>query len=49
MVGQITTAEQKADLQKERSIDFSFKAPGIGIFRVNVFYQRHGLASSCAS
>lgn len=41
---QILTEAQKLDLAKEKSIDFSFKAPGVGIFRVNLFYQRHGLA-----
>src|SRR5690606_23045641 len=27
-----------------QNLDYSFKAPGIGIFRVNLFYQRHGMA-----
>lgn len=44
MVNEITNKEQQADLIKKKSIDFSIKAKGIGIFRVNVFYQRHGLA-----
>jgi twitching motility protein PilT len=44
MVGQVTTEAQRAELQKEFSIDFAFKAPNIGIFRVNVFTQRHGIS-----
>jgi twitching motility protein PilT len=44
MVSQITTPHQKQELQREKMLDFSFKASGVGIFRVNVFYQRHGLA-----
>ncbi|HUP58155.1 MAG TPA: type IV pilus twitching motility protein PilT [Bdellovibrionota bacterium] len=44
MAAQITTNPQKAELQKDKSIDFAFKASGIGIFRVNLFYQRNGLA-----
>jgi twitching motility protein PilT len=44
MVGQLTTESQRVELTKELSIDFAFKAQGIGIFRVNVFQQRHGLA-----
>jgi twitching motility protein PilT len=44
MVDQITDPQQKIALTAEKSIDFSFKAPGVGIFRVNVFNQRHGLS-----
>jgi twitching motility protein PilT len=44
MAAQITTNQQKTELQKDKSIDFAFKAAGIGVFRVNLFYQRHGLA-----
>lgn len=44
MVGQIITSQQKTDLAEKKSIDFSFKATGIGVFRVNVFFQRHGLS-----
>jgi twitching motility protein PilT len=44
MVDQITDPTQKTDLVKEKSIDFSFKASGVGIFRVNVFNQRNGLS-----
>ncbi|MDR3606548.1 MAG: type IV pilus twitching motility protein PilT [Oligoflexia bacterium] len=44
MAGQITTETQRAELAKEFSIDFAFKAQGIGIFRVNIFQQRLGLS-----
>jgi twitching motility protein PilT len=44
MAAQITSAQQKTELQKEKSIDFAFKAAGIGVFRVNLFYQRQGLS-----
>src|SRR4051812_25095990 len=44
MAAQITNNAQKTELQKEKSIDFAFKAAGIGVFRVNLFYQRHGLS-----
>jgi twitching motility protein PilT len=44
MIDQITDPGQKNDLAQEKSIDFSFKAGGVGIFRVNVFNQRHGLS-----
>src|SRR5690242_7784128 len=41
---QITTPKQKDEMARELSIDFSFKANGVGIFRVNLFTQRHGLS-----
>jgi len=44
MAAQITNNQQKTELLKEKSIDFAFKAQGIGVFRVNLFYQRHGLS-----
>lgn len=44
MVHQITPPAQKTELQKTLSADFAFKAPGIGIFRANVFFQRQGLS-----
>jgi len=44
MAEQITNAHQKEDLIREKSIDFAFKANGLGVFRVNVFNQRHGLS-----
>jgi twitching motility protein PilT len=44
MIEQITDPLQKTELTREKNIDFSFKASGVGIFRVNVFNQRHGLS-----
>ncbi|MCM2322634.1 MAG: type IV pilus twitching motility protein PilT [Oligoflexia bacterium] len=44
MVSQIITPAQKAELLSFKSLDFAFKASGVGIFRVNVFTQRHGLS-----
>lgn len=41
----ILTEAMKKELAEKRSIDFSFKAAGVGLFRVNVFYQRHGLGA----
>ncbi|CAK9250195.1 unnamed protein product [Sphagnum jensenii] len=41
---QIITPMQKAELQKEMSIDFAFAVPGTGVFRVNIYVQRHGLS-----
>jgi twitching motility protein PilT len=42
MTAQIMTEQQKMELVTQLSLDFSFKASGVGIFRVNVFTQRHG-------
>ena len=44
VVTQITSAAQKMELSEHKSVDFSFKASGVGIFRVNVFNQRYGLS-----
>jgi twitching motility protein PilT len=44
MAMQITTEPQREALLADKSIDFAFKASGVGIFRVNLFYQRHGLS-----
>ncbi len=44
MAAQVTSPEQKAELVKEKNIDFAFKASGVGIFRVNLFQQRHGIS-----
>jgi twitching motility protein PilT len=43
IMGTMTEA-QRVDVVKLQNLDYSFKAPGVGIFRVNVFYQRHGLS-----
>jgi len=37
---------QAEDLQKKRSVDFSFVRDGLGRFRVNIHYQRGTLAAS---
>lgn len=44
MIYSSMSAQQQAEFKEKQNIDYSFKAPGIGIFRVNVFYQRHGVA-----
>jgi twitching motility protein PilT len=44
MAMQITTDPQREELLSQKSLDFAFKASGVGIFRVNLFYQRHGLS-----
>ena len=44
VVTQVTSAAQKMELSEHKSVDFSFKAAGVGIFRVNIFNQRHGLS-----
>jgi len=44
MLKQCAPADLLAVFPKEKSIDFAFKAPGVGIFRVNAFMQRHGLS-----
>ena len=44
MVNQITTPGQKSEFSDYKSIDFSFKASGVGIFRVNAFLQRNGIS-----
>lgn len=38
------TESQKAEIIANKNLDYSFKANGIGIFRVNIFYQRHGMS-----
>ncbi len=44
-INQILSESQKVELQKTREIDFSLEFSGLGRFRVNVFYQRQGLAA----
>jgi twitching motility protein PilT len=44
MIFQATTEAQKKEFLELKNLDFSFKAQGIGIFRVNVFYQRQGVS-----
>lgn len=38
------TDKQQEELIRDKTIDFAFTNPGVGVFRANVFFQRHGLA-----
>lgn len=42
---QIINSEQKTELHAKKSLDFAHRVPGVGVYRVNIFYQRHGLAA----
>lgn len=42
---EILTPEEQARLQKEKNLDKSYGIPGIGQFRVNVFFNRKGIAA----
>lgn len=42
---EILTAEEKAKLKQTRNLDKSLLAPGIGNFRVNIFYTRNGVSA----
>lgn len=44
MIFATLTDTQRGTITKELNLDYSFKAQGIGIFRVNIFYQRNGLS-----
>jgi twitching motility protein PilT len=44
MLKQCTPADLLASFAKEKSVDFAFKASGVGVFRVNAFFQRHGIS-----
>ncbi|MEN8718845.1 MAG: PilT/PilU family type 4a pilus ATPase [Oceanococcaceae bacterium] len=44
IVESILTAEQRAQLDRDRQIDFASEGGGLGRFRVNVFFQRGQLA-----
>ncbi|NCN27241.1 type IV pilus twitching motility protein PilT [bacterium] len=41
----IMSKSQKQDLLKNKSVDFSVPFKGVGVFRVNVFFQRKGLTA----
>ncbi len=43
LVTEILTPEQKKELVTNKQVDFALKATGLGVFRLNVFFQRHGL------
>ena len=45
LIAEITNPLQKEELKKQKSVDFAIKVSGLSIFRVNVFFQRHGLAA----
>lgn len=45
LISEIITGDQKKDLANNKSIDFAIKVTGVGIFRGNIFYQRHGLSA----
>ena len=44
MLKEIMTPETAAEFEKNKMADFAYTAKGIGIYRVNAFVQRHGLA-----
>jgi twitching motility protein PilT len=45
MISEITNPAQKTAIANERTCDFAVKFAGLGVFRVNVFYQRNGLSA----
>jgi twitching motility protein PilT len=45
LVAEITSAPQKEELKRNKNVDFAIKVSGLSIFRVNIFFQRHGLAA----
>jgi twitching motility protein PilT len=45
IINEITNKAQKNTLLQQRSLDFSIRVNGLGIFRVNAFFQKHGLAA----
>lgn len=44
LMASCTSNVQKEELKKEMSIDFALAFPGTGVFRVNIYVQRHGLS-----
>jgi twitching motility protein PilT len=42
LINEVTNKTQKAELTTNRQVDFSFKVSGLGVFRANIFLQRHG-------
>jgi twitching motility protein PilT len=44
IVNEITSPEQKKAIAEEKTVDFAIKVSGLGVFRVNVFFQRHGMS-----
>lgn len=45
IVAEITNGPQKEELKRNKSVDFAIKVSGLSIFRVNIFFQRQGLAA----
>ncbi len=45
LVREIITEEMMESLQKDLNLDFAKKIPGVGLFRANIFYQRHGISA----
>jgi twitching motility protein PilT len=45
MLVEIMTPAQRSELMEKKSLDFAYKIPSLGIFRINVFFQRHGMAA----
>src|SRR5260370_32903165 len=39
-------ARLRQEFERDREIDFAYAVPGIGRFRVNVFYQGQGVAAA---
>lgn len=46
MIRDITTAEQFALLEKTRELDFSYAIENVARFRINAFYQSHGISAA---
>ena len=42
----VLTEKQKAELEEELELDFSFEIPGIARFRANYYYERENLAAA---
>jgi len=42
---EIMTPDQRAQFERQQSVDFSYASPGVGRFRVNVFQQSRGMGA----
>jgi twitching motility protein PilT len=42
---EILSEEMRESLAKEQNLDFARKIQGVGLFRANIFFQRHGIAA----
>jgi twitching motility protein PilT len=47
MINDITNDFQREELKKNMSLDLAYNLKGVGVFRVNVFLQRHGYSIVC--